>query len=374
MRIGFDAKRAFLNHRGLGSYSRNLLNALIDHYPDNEYFLYTPKNYSKSFVWKDKSDNFIIKNPQGFYSLVPSFWRTLFLSSDLLRDKIDMFHGISNELPFGVANKTSAVVTIHDLMFMRCPQNFALVDRKAYAIKTQMALKGAQHIIAISQQTKNDIINYLHVDEKKISVIYQSISQKFKKSFTDDEVLAIKQKFNLRESYFLYVGALEENKNILNLIEAFGRLKKDLRIPLVLVGKGKTEYVKKIKEAAIKNNVIKEVIFLEGVNDLELPVIYKNAHALILPSFYEGFGIPALEAIVSSTPVLLSNIPSLVEIAQDAGIYFNPASVEDMALQIEKIITDQDLYAEKKKALKNRAPLFSDYEFAKQVMDVYLKN
>ena len=174
MRIGFDAKRAFLNNTGLGNYSRDTIRVLSNFYPDNKYFLYTPKEKGNSrLAFLDNRNNTFVRTPQSLLNkALKSYWRSKSIVSDLFNNKIDIYHGLSHELPLGI-EKTNikTVVTIHDLIFIRYPHLFRTIDRKIYYKKFNSACHRADKIIAVSQQTKQDIIDFFLIPEEKIEVI-----------------------------------------------------------------------------------------------------------------------------------------------------------------------------------------------------------
>ena len=182
MRIGFDAKRAFSNNTGLGNYSRDAIRILSDYFPDNKYFLYTPKNYNNprlSFI-ADRKNTFI-RTPESLLDrALKTYWRSKSVVNDLFTNKIDIFHGLSNELPIAIENTSiKTVVTIHDLIFIRYPHLFKTIDRKIYYRKFKSACQRADKIIAVSEQTKRDIIDFFSISAYRISVVYQGCNTVF---------------------------------------------------------------------------------------------------------------------------------------------------------------------------------------------------
>ena len=182
MRIGFDAKRVFHNFRGLGNYGRTLLEGLYQFYPEHCYLLYTPPFQDiRSVDWEKKFSSFRVCTPTGFLERsFPSFWRRFLLGKKLERDELDIYHGLSHDLPAGVrVGKPKTVVTIHDLIFLRFPQFFPWIDRCVYLNKLRHACNRADVILAICEQTKNDLIEFLHIHEDRIRVIYQGVHPRF---------------------------------------------------------------------------------------------------------------------------------------------------------------------------------------------------
>jgi glycosyltransferase involved in cell wall biosynthesis len=337
MRIAFDAKRAFNNTSGLGNYSRYTISSLCLSYPEHDYLLYTPSiNKGIDFQSPENSE---IALPESFFAKqFSSYWRSVGLKTRLKKDKIDLYHGLSNELPLGIAESgIKSVVTIHDLIFMRLPELYKSFDRKVYLKKTKNAVLEADQIIAISQQTKDDMIELLGADEKKISIIFQGCHPWFKNTFNEEELRLTREKYQLPQLYILYVGTIEKRKNLLKIIQALHQGKID--IPLVAVGR-ETDYMNEINQYIRENN-IKNVNFIHYIPNSDLPAVYQMAHAFIYPSAYEGFGIPVIEALSSGIPVLTSRGGCLEETAGPGGIFVDPEDSEEMIDSIKRIIEDQ---------------------------------
>ena len=345
MRIGFEAKRLFLNDRGLGNYARNLLYGLIKYHPDNDYHLYTTK-YSQQYINKSliNPDHVTVHTPKGVLgTLSKSAWRSLQLGKESAKDNLDVFHGLSQELPNDIKkSKAKSIVTIHDMIFLQHPEFYKPIDRRIYFNKVKFAVNNADHIVAISEQTKTDILNTFKISEDRISVIYQSCNEVFYDKRTTQELEQVKQTWQLPKDYILYVGALNENKNVKVILEAMHKLEGKLDIPLVIVGKGEA-YKKVLLEYAQKNNLTNRVIFSSDIADptpLELSSFYQLASVFVFPSFYEGFGIPILEARFSGTPVIASNSSCLEEAGGDKSLYFNPTNAEELAELIKVSLSE----------------------------------
>ena len=346
MRIGFDAKRLFLNNRGLGNYARNLLYGLEKFYPDDEYFLYSPR-ISNEYVSPVllNSKNVHAETPEGLYRNLSSYWRSYKLGSEAKKNKLDVFHGLAQEIPKDIRkSKAKSVVTIHDMIFLQHPEFYKPIDRWIYFNKVKFAVHNADKVVAISNQTKNDLIETFNLPEDRISVIYQSCNEVFYDKRSAQELQKVKEKWSLPEQYLLYVGALNENKNVLVILEALNNLKGKLDIPLVVVGHGE-DYKKKMQEFAMRNKIGRQLVFASETADpspLELSSFYQMASAFIFPSFYEGFGIPILEARFSGTPVIASNSSCLDEAGGEDSTYFNPKDKDELAENIVKVIDQEN--------------------------------
>jgi len=260
------------------------------------------------------------------------------------------------------------VVTIHDLIFMRFPQYYSLIDRKIHFWKFKKAAAAADKIIAISEQTKKDIIHFLKVPESKIEVIYQGCHHAFKEQQPEELIQKAKKKFNLPARFILNVGTIEERKNLLNIVKAINKIP----VPLVVVGR-KTTYFNKIKKFIKKNEMEHQIQFLENVSMEELAVIYKLADIFVYPSFFEGFGIPVIEALFSNTVVITSNTSCLPEAGGNDSMYIDPENVLDIQSKIKFLWENES--ERKRRADKGFEFVhkFNDEPIAKQLMNFYQK-
>lgn len=369
MRIGFDAKRAFLNKSGLGNYSRNLIHALSTNYPETNFFLYTTKTNPELF--DPSCSNIQTCIPLSFiHRKMSSFWRSYGLSGRVGKDRIDLFHGLSHEIPYGFpVGKVKSVVTIHDLIFLRMPQLYSAVDRFIYTKKFSYACRTADRIIAISKQTAADITELLPVSPDKIDVIHQGCNPAFYKTLSNEEKEKIRTSFNLPRSFLLYVGTIEERKNLLSLLRAMNR--GNIDIPLVVIGK-QTAYAQKIQRFIEQHETVK-TIFFDVVKNTDLLGFYQLADAFIYPSVYEGFGIPILESLASKTPVITSRDGCFAEAGGPASIYIDPANSEEFATSIKKVLEDSKLRDRMISEGYQHALGFNANAVAANVMDVYKK-
>jgi len=370
MRIGFDAKRAFLNNTGLGNYSRDAIRVLSNFYTDNKYFLYTPKEKENSRLdFLDHRTNTFVRTPQSLLNkTLKSYWRSKSIVRDLFTNKIDIYHGLSHELPLGI-EKTNikTVVTIHDLIFIRYPHLFRTIDRKIYYKKFKSACQRADKIIAISQQTKKDIIDFFYIPEEKIEVIYQGCNAIFHHPITDNTKQAVQEKYNIPKDYLLSVGSIEERKNLLTILKT---LKEIPNQKLVVIGNGKAYKIKCLRFIS-EHNLSNRVLFLSGLELDEMAAIYQNAQMLIYPSIFEGFGIPILEALFSKTPVITSKDGCFTEAGGTFSKYINPLSVEQMKETILEILNSKELQEKMETEGLEHAQNFTDDKIAGNLMKVY---
>ncbi|MEL6590813.1 MAG: glycosyltransferase family 1 protein [Bacteroidota bacterium] len=369
MKIGFDAKRAFQNFTGLGNFSRTLLDSLQTHFPQYEYHLYAPrlKQHPRTdFLFEERFSLHTTDSP------FKSFWRSRGMLSDLQRDKIDLFHGLSHELPFGIhRQQTRSVVTIHDLIFYPHPEQYGAWDRRVYHRKFRYACQNADHVVAISESTRRDIEHYYGVDPARISVIYQTCSAHFYQETSFGERRAVAQKHSLPEQFFLYVGSVIERKNIGLIFEAIRNWPRRAEAPKLVVIGGGGSYYRKMKAEADLSPFRDRIIWLQDVAFSEFPAIYQQANALIYPSYYEGFGLPVLEACATGLPAITTTRSSLPEAGGAGSLYIEPDDVDALIEAMQRILHESDLREEMIQLGREHAAGFTAARAAAQYMEIY---
>jgi glycosyltransferase involved in cell wall biosynthesis len=366
MKIGFDAKRIYHNTSGLGNYGRDLVRILSEFYPRNTYYLYNPK--PKRVTRLQVKENLVeILPTQKIWQKFSSIWRQGPIVNQLKKEDVAIFHGLSGEIPKGI-QKTSikTVVTIHDLIFIRYPQLYSFFDRKIHLKKVQFSASNADKIIAISEQTKRDVIQYLKIDPSKIEVIYQGCHATFKEEKSEVFKAQVKDKFTLPEKFILNVGALNERKNILSLIKAIQKID----TPLIIIG-GKTSYFKVLENYIKENHLEAKVHFLENVSMLELSAIYQMASVFVYPSIFEGFGIPIIEALYSKTPVITSTGSCFSEAGGPSSIYVHPKDVKTLSAKIQLVLQDDQLATDMVEKGVQFVQKFNDAVIADHYFTVY---
>ncbi len=367
MILGFDAKRFFHNKTGLGNYSRDLIRVLTQYNSENNYLLYNPKPKKIDQIPID-GKIIIERLPENKKDRkLSSLWRLFSVCSQIKKDKVELFHGLSGEIPIGL-NKTEVkiVVTIHDLIFMRYPNLYSFFDRKIHYYKFKYAANKADLVIAISEQTKTDIITYLNINPDKIKVIYQGCAPVFKEEITSEFIELTREKYNLPLNFVLNVGTIEKRKNVLSIIKAI----KEIDTKLVVIGK-KTAYFTEINTYILGNNLQNKVIFLENVELKELASIYRMASVFIYPSIFEGFGIPIIEALYSKTPVITSKGGCFSEAGGENTVYIDPLNTEEIKGELEEILAN----SEKRELMKQKGfefvQKFNDDIIAKNWIETY---
>lgn len=373
MNIGYDAKRFFNNFTGLGNYSRFIVDAVSRYYPDNQYYLYSPKVKSHPEIDQIVSrDQVHVIKPGaiGSFSFLKSIWRSWGMSLHPTMDALDIYHGLSHELPVGLPARVKKVVTVHDLIFMRYPQFYNSVDVRIYKAKVKSACNRADRVVAISQQTKSDLIDFLNIEPSKIDVVYQGCHPIFKQFITEAQLDSVRKKYSLPKEYILNVGTIESRKNAALIVEALAQLPVEEQIPLVIVGR-ETEYKKVIIETALRHKITDKIIFIHNANFLDLPAIYKAALVFIYPSLFEGFGIPLVEAIESSVPAITSQGSCFSEAAGPDAVYVDSANSHELMLAIQRVVSNETLRKSMIEAGKRYISRFEPAQIASDLFKSY---
>lgn len=380
MHIGIDASRAFVSRpTGTENYSLNLIEVLgqIDY--NNSYTLYIRNNSYQTLG---------VKFPDNFKFKVipwPYLWTQAGLASECIKEPPDVLFIPAHTLPLIRRPSLKTVVTIHDLGAEFLPQ-YHQFPHKLYLNKsTEYAVKQATHLIAVSKSTKDSLIAKLHCDSQRISVIYEGYDdEKFnpqaskKKLYHETEsrpeslvkIRKVLDKYKIKLPYILFVGTIQPRKNLVRLIEAFSIVSsKASSISLIIAGKPGWTY-EEIYSAPEKFRVEERVRFLDYIASEDLPIFYQNAHCFVLPSLYEGFGLPVLEAMACGCPVVVSKTSSLTELVGEAGLLVNPLNINDIAENLQSIINNSELREDLiKKGLK-QVKKFSWEKCARETLKV----
>ena len=379
MNIGYDGKRAFQNKTGLGNYIRSLMAILTQHYPGNQYTLFAP----------EKTDLFDVTAFNNVKAVFPEtlagkhfqgWWRRNGMVKAIARAGVDIYHGVSNELPLHIERTgIKTVVTVHDIIFERFPETYHFDERYVHRWKIKQACKVADAVIAISKQTKDDLINFYGVPENKIFISYQSCNPIFQQPISNDYKAIVKKRYQLPERYFLFVSSIAPRKNLIAICRAMILLKDKINIPLVVIGNGKNEK-EEVKKLMQDNDIAGRLILLNEMaaskesaftTAADFPAIYQQALALVYPSVFEGFGAPLLEAMWSGLPVISSNTSSLPEVAGDAALYFSPHDYELLAQHMLNIALNNSVATVLRSKGFEQAQHFTTQKYADSIMSVY---
>lgn len=346
--LGIDASRANKPRKsGTESYAWHLIRRMQKYVPpETEVLLYTEAKLESSLIpatanWKEK----ILSWPPRI------LWTLIRMSAEMIRRHPDVLWIPTHTIPF-FAPRT--VVTIHDVGFLARPELYKLSDKIYHYFSTRRIVKNAEHIITVSEFSKREIMKFYNLSPERISVTPLAADVSFYKR-SPDEIKDIQEKYHIGEPYFIFVGRWEKKKNIDGLLRAFFIFRqKHQKVKLLLVGKPGFGW----KESR-KNYPLDAVLQMGWVESKDMPALISGALALILPSHYEGFGVPVLEAFACGTPVIASNSGSLPEVGGEAVIYIDPNKPEELAAAINRIYKEPELRAKLASAGIARVKLFS---------------
>lgn len=371
MRIGIDGR--LWNETGVGRYIRNLVDNLTIIDTKNQYVLFVTSETAVAFKTHDKTfpDNWkIVRCDIRWHTIAEQ----LELPRVLDKEKLDLMHFPYFSVP--LLYRKPFVITIHDLIVHHFPTGKAstlpapiyYAKHASYKFIIKNAAKRAQKVIAVSNATKQEIIDHLEIPARKIDVTYEGVDPQF----LSNTITTVKQ-FEIDDiSYLLYVGNAYPHKNLERLITAFElALSDNPDLKLVLVGK-KNYFYTKLSEYVHKKKLGKSIIFFGQASDGELQSLYQHATACIFPSLMEGFGLPGLEALQSGCLLLASDIPVFREMYKDTALYFDPLVPESIHATIQQVLSAKTSFTERKRQGKKLAQSFSWETMSQQTQKVYL--
>jgi glycosyltransferase involved in cell wall biosynthesis len=337
MRIGFDAKRVFFNTTGLGNYGRDVLRVLHRHRPEHELVAYTP---GKGRVAFDLGERFQVRRPRGLLGRAfPSAWRTAGVAADAARDGIEVFHGLTAELPLGLARHgIRSIVTIHDLIFERFPELYGAIDRRIYGWKARRAAHDADLVVADTEQTRRDVVDFYGVAQDKVQVVPLGCHGIFREPRSREALDDVARRLALPRTFLLAVGTIEKRKNLEVVVRALPGLP---GISLVAVGRA-TPYLAELEALAREVGVEDRVRFLSGTGLADLAALYALATLVVYPSIFEGFGLPIVEALFSGTPVVTSTGGCFAEVGGPSSVYVDPRDPEAWRETLRALLADPD--------------------------------
>ena len=376
MRIGIDIRNIGKYLSSTFSKHVNLVKNLAKIDDRNEYFLFT--DILDENVLAEISQKFEISGNPNF-KIIPLkspnkfCWNLRTLPNYLKKNPVDVYH-TQYITPFFVSKNIKIITHVHDVSFLAYPEFIKKSDLFFLKLLIPKSLKRADKVIAVSEFTKKEIIKYYGIDSEKIEVVYNAASEEFLQSdYSGEELFAIRRKYNLPEKYILYIGTMQPRKNIPMLIGAFAEIKKSIpEIRLVLAGNiNAHNFDGRIEKEIKRLNLSNEVIFPGFVEEKDKSALFQLAEVFVFPSLYEGFGIPILEAMSMKLPVLSSNIPVHIEIAEEASLYFDPLRLDDFSEKLYNSLTDQNLREKSIYLGYQRAMLFSWEKSAEKVLNIY---
>ena len=337
VRIAIDARK--LRDYGIGTYIRNLLRHLARLDDRNEYVVFCRED-DLTFVGRARRElPGGCRTTRGSYSVREQFALPL----ELRRERADLFHAPHYVLP--PLTPCRSVVTIHDCIHLRFPQYLPSRLGYAYARSSMwIATHQSARVLTVSEASKRDILDYFHVPESKIDVIYNAIDDRFSEEPPADEVMRVKERYQLNDPFILYAGNIKPHKNLERLIEAFHLIRKGEleHVKLLIIGDEISKYAT-LRRAVHRYKLHKHVRFFGFVPDATLAILYRLARVFVFPSLYEGFGLPPLEAMASGTPVITSNVSSLPEVVGDAAMLIDPYQPDAIAGAMHRVMLDDRL-------------------------------
>ena len=368
MIVGYDSGSSH-NIHGIGIYVNKLIKDFKRIDPDLELVGFEYSDFHNNMNIKERSIKFMMRNL--FLSSGDPYWEWYKIPSLGKQKKIDIFHSTGSCAPR--TNHFKTILTVHDLAYYHYPDYLSPRTIRFFKTWYRSSAKSADAIIAISENTKNDIIKFWKIPKKKIHVIHQGIPNHFFKRKESDIISSVLERYNIPKYYFLFVGELNYRKNVHTLIQSFKIFKKkDKKHKLVLVGKAQNEkYLNQINVLIRDLGLRKHVIMTKRVSNNELLCLYQAATAVVFPSLYEGFGLPILEAFASETPVISSNSSSIPEVAGDAGILVDPLDKKSIAIAMNKVLVDPAHINSLKRKGKARAKELTSMKTAEKTLELY---
>lgn len=375
MRIGIDYTAAVRQGGGIGRYTRNLVQALAALDQHNEYVLLAAGGWGSGDSRAGWPPNFRLRSIPLSDRWLNIIWQRarLPLPVQLASGRLDLYHSPDFVLP--PVGRTPTVLTVHDLSFLRVPQFFVPAFRSYLEGAVTRAVRRASHILADSESTRRDLGELLAVPPDKVSVLYPGVEERFR-AVEDGEILAqVRARYGLPERFVLGVGTLQPRKNFQGLVEGFGRLVAaghDLPDGLGLVIAGGKGWLEEDLLAVAASHGVRERVVLTGfVDDRDLPALYTLASVLAFPSWYEGFGLPILEAMACGTPVVSADNSSLPEAVGDAGLLVDAGRPDELARALASLLLDEGLRARLVEAGRRQASRFTWEQAALQLLAVY---
>lgn len=374
MKIGFDYI-ATVSKGGNGVYSRNLIETVLNSDRQNKYYLYAyVHDFFLGRLKKHKQQKNVCYRPVYFSAMGIRFMAPIVRFINLASfkfwvrlDRIDVFH-FTNPVYFAKGAEKN-IVTIHDLSGLHDSSWTKKESVKFLKKSVKEMMDNSAGIIAVSNHTKFDLIKNFPSSERKISVVYEGCAKSY---YADPDRRYVEEKFKLKD-YLLYVGQLQPRKNIINMMAAYAKLSPGLKqkYNLAIVGGARGDYSKKINQTIDFHKLSQYVKVLGWLPDADIRKLYSSARVFVFLSFFEGFGLPVLEALKCGAPVIVSNRSSLPEVAGNAGVLVDPENIDGISEAMEKIITDDNFYGVLKNRCSIQANKFSWEKAAKETLAKY---
>ncbi len=367
MNIGFDAKRVFHNATGLGNYARDVLRILHRHRPEHALIAYNPRPARLPFELV--GERFRVQGPRRLLDRAfPALWRTRGVVADLRADGVQVFHGLSSELPLGIERSgVAAVVTVHDLIFERLPELYRPIDRRIYAAKARSAVRRAGIIITYSEQTRRDLLELYSVPEARLRLVRLTCHEAFRTPVPEERLREVAARWALPDRFVLAVGTIERRKNLLVALRALEGLP---GVSLLAVGRP-TAYADELLAFAGSHGLSGRFRILTGVPTPDLAAMYRLATASVYPSLYEGFGIPIVEALSCGTPVVTTQGGCFEEAGGPGTAYVDPNDADALRETLRAVVEDEGRRARMREAGLRHAARFGEEGIAAGLVQAY---
>jgi glycosyltransferase involved in cell wall biosynthesis len=368
MKIAVNTRLLLKNKlEGIGWFTFENLKRMVESHPEHEFYFLFDRPYDTDFIFAPNIKPVKIGLPTR-HPLLWMLWFECSIPFALRKIKPDIF--ISPDGFISLHTKTPQIAVIHDLNFHHRPMDLPFWSRMYYRHFFPKFAKKAKHIITVSQYSKNDLCASYHINPDKISVVYNG-AQELYKELTEEQQNGTKARYAMGKNYFLFVGAQHPRKNIDGLLQAFDLFKANWKTEHKLIIVGEKQFLTSKIEETYKNMAFKkEVLFTGRLSSEEIALVMGSATALVYVPFFEGFGIPIVEAFYAGIPVIASNVTALPEIADDAALYVNPSSPEDIAQAMNKISSDDLLRKQLIKKGKLKRPIYQWDKSALELWDI----
>jgi len=368
-KIGIDARMYGYAQTGIGNYIRHLLKYIFELDKENNYVI---------FLLPEEYDNFKLPNKRIRKIKVSAKWygwkEQFLFPIELYKENLDLMHFTHFNSPVLYFKKS--IVTIHDVTpyFFPGHKMKSVIRKIGFRTVFFSSVKKASKVIAVSKNTKIDIVKHFKIKKNKINVIYEGADSQFKVISNNQKITEIKKKYNITKPFIFYTGVWRNHKNLVGLVKAFGILKNKYKLNYQLVLGGKEDpYYPEVRKTWEKLGLEKEIIRTGFIKQEELPLFYNATEIFVIPSFYEGFGLIGLEAMACGTPVVSSNKTSLPEVLGDAAIYFNPNNPKEMAEKMKLVLTDKKLYNELREKGFEQVRKYSWEKMGEETIEIYKK-
>lgn len=344
---------------GYGYFTKELFEKVVKNHPEHEFYFLFDRPYEKEFVFASNVHPLVV-SPKARLPLLWTYWYGIKLPLVLKKIKADVLVS-----PDGFCSLTAATpqcLVVHDLGFLHYPQTYKRAHVSFLKRKTPKFLKKAARVITVSEFSKNDIIKNYKTPAGKIDVVYNGVKDVFT-PLAIEEKIRIKEKYTAGKEFFVYAGAIQPRKNLINLLKAFSVFKKRLQSNMKLVLAGRVQWKNDTFYQLLKTYKYRDDVILTGyLPEQELSLLIGSAYALVYPSLFEGFGVPVIEAMKCHVPALTSRDSSMEEIARDGAMYFDPNSHADIAEKMMLIYKDETL---RNKLIENGKRVAENYSWEK---------